>query len=148
LRFMENDQTSKINLENVPANLGTYLKFVKNVERLSDNPDDYRDLIHTEVEFRELPNLLNKTGQIRNLEMSLEGLKKAKMILSEQTYDIVGYAEENDKIVVEKIWTGKMAMDIGNLKKGQSLKAYICAVIEFKDGKIFRHRTYDCYEPF
>ena len=118
------------------------------LENLSDNPDDYKDLIHAEVEFRELPNLLNKNGQIRNLETSLEGMKKAKMILAGQKYEIVGVIENEEKIAVEKIWTGKMSMDIGNLKKDQELKAYICAVVEFKDGKIFRHRTYDCYEPF
>jgi len=131
-----------------PDNLQTYLEFVKKVENLSDNPDDYKDLLHTEVEFRELPNLLNKNGQVRGLEMSLEGLKKARMILTGQKYEIVGFVDGGEKITVEKIWTGKLAMDIGNLKKGQELKAYICAVVEFKDGKIYRHRSYDCYEPF
>jgi len=137
-----------IDLLNISTNLRTYLDFLKLLESLSDNAEDYKELIHESVEFRELPNLLNKNGQIRNLEMSLEGIKKAKMILSEQNYAIVDYAETDEKVIVEKIWTGKMAMDIGNLKKGQELKAYICAVVEFKDGKIYRHRTYDCYEPF
>ena len=130
------------------ANLKTYLNFLNRLENLSDNAEDYEHLIHTEVEFREMPNLLNKNGQIRNLEMSLEGVKKAKMILAEQKYEIVGVIEKDNKINVEKIWTGKMSMDIGSLKKDQELKAYICAVVEFKDGKIYRHRSYDCYEPF
>jgi hypothetical protein len=134
--------------ENISGNLRTYLDFVKRVESLSDNAEDYKELIHEDAEFRELPNLLNKHGQVRNLEMSLEGLKKAKMILSAQTYEITGFLEDGDKVAVEKIWTGKMSLDIGNLKKGQELKAYIFAVVEFKDGKIYRHRTYDCYEPF
>jgi hypothetical protein len=133
---------------NISENMRTYLKFVKRVESLSDNPEDYKEFIHAGAEFRELPNLLNKNGQVRNLEMSLEGLQKAKLILSAQTYEIAGYLEDGDKIAVEKIWTGKMSMDIGNLKKGQELKAYIFTVVEFKDGKIYRHRTYDCYEPF
>lgn len=137
-----------IDLENISTNLRTYLEFLKLLENLSDNPEDYKELIHEGVEFRELPNLLNKNGQIRNLETSLEGVKKAKLILSEQNYEIKGYLEGGNKIAVEKIWTGKMSMDIGSLKKGQELKAYIFAVVEFKDGKIYRHRTYDCYEPF
>jgi hypothetical protein len=130
------------------ANLKTYLEFVKKVEKLSVNPDDYKDLIHEEVEFRELPNLISKTGQIRNFESSLAGMKKAKMMLPEQKYEIVGFIEDGDKITVEKIWTGRLALDAGNFKKGQELKAYICAVVEFKDGKIYKHRSYDCYEPF
>lgn len=144
---MEEFTISKTNLTG-SANLQIYLNFLKNLENLSDDAEDYKELIDPQVEFTEMPNLLNKSGQKRNLETSLEGIKKAKMILAGQKYEIAGYAEDGDKVVVEKIWTGKMALDIANLKKGQELKAYICAVIEFRDGKIFRHRTYDCYEPF
>ena len=136
-----------IDLENISANLRTYLEFLKLLENLSDRAEDYKNLIHEEVEFREMPNLLNKNGQVRNLETSLEGIKKAKLILSGQNYGITGLLEDADKIAVEKIWTGKMSIDIGNLKKGQELKAFICAVVEFKDGRIYRHRTYYCYEP-
>jgi len=70
------------------------------------------------------------------------------MILSKQNYEIIGFVDCDEKITVEKIWTGTMAIDAGNLKKGQQLKAYICAVVEFKEGKLYRHRSYDCYEPF
>jgi ketosteroid isomerase-like protein len=145
---MENKEPLKIDPENFSANLRTYLAFVKNVEGLSDDPEDYRDLIHPEAEFLELPNLLNKNGQVRGLEASLGGLKNAKMILEKQTYEIAGFVDDGERVVVEKVWTGKMSMDVANLKKGQELKAYICAVVEFKDGRIYRHRTYDCYEPF
>ena len=145
---MENKTPLIIDLDNVSPNLRTYLIFIKLVEGLIDDPDDYRQLIHPDAEFMELPNLLNKNGQIRKLETSLEGLKKAKTILAEQSYEIVGVAEDGNKIVVEKIWTGRMSIDAGNLKKDQQLRAFICAVVEFRDGRIFRHRTYDCYEPF
>lgn len=134
--------------ENISANLQTYFAFLKLLENLSGNAENYKELIHENVEFRELPNLLNKNGQLRNLETSLEGVKKARMILSEQRYEIVEVTEDDDRIALEKVWTGKMSMDIGNLKKGQVLKAYICAVVEFRDSKIYRHRSYDCYEPF
>ena len=137
-----------IDLENISTNLRTYLDFLKLLENLSDNAEDYKKLMHEDVEFLELPNMLNKTGQVRNLETSLEGVKKAKMILAEQNFEITGFLEDADQIAAEKIWTGVMSMDIGNLKKGQELKAFICAVVEFKDGRIYRHRTYDCYEPF
>ena len=145
---MSNDKSLNIDLENASANLRTYLGFIKLLENLSDNAADYKDFIHPQVEFTELPNLLNKNGQVRHLETSLEGIKKAKMILSEQSYQIVNYTENGEKIAIEKIWTGVTSMNIANFKIGQNLKAYICAVVEFKDGKIFKHRTYDCYEPF
>lgn len=144
----KNKEPLNIDLEHASANLRTYLGFVRLVESLSDNAADYKDLLHEEVEFTEMPNLLNRNGQVRGLEASLEGMKKAKMILSAQTYQIMGFVEGGEKIAIEKIWTGIMSMDIADFKKGQELKAYIFAVVEFKDGKIYRHRTYDCYEPF
>ncbi len=145
---MKTSEPLMIDLDKVSANLRVYLCFLKLLESLSDNAEDYKEFIHPEVEFLELPNLLNKTGQIRNLAACLEGVKKAKTILAEQQYKIVNYIEGEGKLVFEKIWTGRMSIDIRNLKAGQELKAYICAVVEFRDGKIFRHRTYDCYEPF
>ena len=145
---MESKKALEINLGNVSVNLRTYLLFLKLVESLSDNPEDYKALLHPEVRFTEFPNALNKNGQVRNLEASLEGLKKARMILSKQVWEIGGYTESQNRLMIEKIWSGEMSMDVGNLKKGQELKSYVCAVVEFKDGRIYRHRTYDCYEPF
>jgi len=130
------------------ANLEIYLEFVRLVESLSDDVEDYKKLIHADAEFTEYPNGLSKNGQVRDFAASMEGMKKAKAILAEQRYEIVGYLDGGEKISLEKIWTGKIALDVGNFTKGQELKAYICAVVEFKDGRIYRHRTYDCYEPF
>ena len=80
------------------AKLKTYLEFLNLLENLSDNAKDYENLIHAEAEFRELPNLLNKNGQVRNLEMSMEGVKKAKMILAGQKYEIVGFVDDRANI--------------------------------------------------
>src|SRR5690349_3157171 len=141
---MSNQEPLKIDTKTVSPNLRTYLEFVRLVESLAVDEKAFSELVHEEAEFREYPNLLNKNGQTRNYTASLEGLKTAGLILSEHQFEIVGYAEDGEQVVVEKIWTGKMVQDIGRLKKGQELKAYICAFVECKDDKIYRHRTYGC----
>lgn len=145
---MEDNRPKVIDLNKISQNLRTYLLFVKLIEIFSENAEEYEMLVHPAAEFTELPNLLNKTGQKRTREESRQGLKKGRMLLSEQNFQIVGAAEAGDRVVVEKIWTGRLAIDVGSLKKDQEITAHICAVVEFKDGKIFRHRSYDCYEPF
>jgi hypothetical protein len=82
-------------------------------------PEKFRDLVHPEIEQAEFPNLLNRQGQKSDLQ------------------DI-----SRRMLVVETIWRGKTAVD------GGPLKAFFCIVLELRDGKIYRQRNYDCFEPF
>jgi ketosteroid isomerase-like protein len=46
-----------------------------------------------------------------------------------------------DKLAARATWRG-------TLRNGQELTAHIATFSEVRDGRIFRHATYDCYEPF
>ncbi|MCB0631806.1 MAG: hypothetical protein R2824_20670 [Saprospiraceae bacterium] len=39
-------------------------------------------------------------------------------------------------------------LPVGNLSAGEDMVAYFAQFFEFKDGKIYRQRNYDCFEPF
>jgi len=140
-----------------PINLSTYqpskkvniyLDFVKNVENYVTDADAYKNIIHSEAVFFEYPNLVTKNGQVRTAAEGMKGIESAKQILSEQHYEFIDFTEADNKIVAEGIWLGTMKIDVGTLKKGQQLKAYLCVVVEFKSDKIYRIRNYDCYESF
>ncbi|MCB9307325.1 MAG: nuclear transport factor 2 family protein, partial [Lewinellaceae bacterium] len=53
-----------------------------------------------------------------------------------------------DTVVLECIWRGTLAIPIGNIPAGGQMTAYFAQVFEFRDGKIYRQRNYDCFEPF
>jgi hypothetical protein len=125
-----------------------YDKFLNLLENFSTDQNEFKKLMHPDFLQIEYPNLITSKGRKRNLEDCLKGPEQAKKMLSEQIYKVKEYTEVNDKLVAEVTWTGKMAIDIGYLKKDQVLKAYICMVIVFKDDKIIQQRNYDCYEPF
>jgi hypothetical protein len=63
-------------------------------------------------------------------------------------YDIQRAYEIGDTLITEVIWTAVVGVDVGAFKTDQQLKAYFCCVFDFKDGKIYRQRNYDCFERF
>ena len=48
---------------------------------------------------------------------------------------------DGDTIAARVTWRG-------TLKNGQELTAHIATFTQVRDGKVFRHATYDCYEAF
>jgi ketosteroid isomerase-like protein len=118
------------------------------LERLPIERTDFESFLHPEIEQHEFPNLLNRRGQKSDFPDVLRRAAVAKTILSSQTYEINNSIESGNQLVIEATWTGKMAKETGPLKMGQELKAYFCIVCEFKDGKIYRQRNYDCFDEF
>lgn len=53
-----------------------------------------------------------------------------------------------EKVILECIWKGTLAISIGNLPVDGQMVAYFAQIFEFKEEKIFRQRNYDCFEPF
>jgi hypothetical protein len=118
------------------------------LESFNTDEIEFKKVLHQDFRQKELPNLLNKNGQESDRTDSIRRAALGKKILSQQKMVIENYFENGAQIVVETTWSGTLAIDVGNLKAKQSIKAYFCIVCEFKDGKIYRQRNYDCFEPF
>jgi hypothetical protein len=61
-------------------------------------------------------------------------------MLACQSYDVHERVAAGDTIAARTTWHGR-------LKNGQDLTAHIATFTQVRDGKIYRHATYDCYEP-
>lgn len=96
----------------------------------------------------EFPNLMAPGGAIHSLNDLLSGTSKGKGVLSRQRIEILHYFEDGNAVVVEALWTGTLALPIGQIPIGGQMKAHIARVFEFENGKIIRQRNYDCFEPF
>lgn len=123
-------------------------KYLKAIEDFALDAQGMEGVLHPEFVQIELPNALNKNGQRSSRDECFTRMKTAKAILSAQKFDLTNHCESGDKLFVECVWTGTMAMDAGPLKKGQALKASFCMAFDFKDGMLHRQRNYDCFEPF
>ena len=123
-------------------------KCIKLVEAFSEDEKAFAKVLHPKVESTVFPNLFALKIHVRKLDDMRSGLEMGRKTLKTQQFKIKKMYETADAVVAEVLWTGEMAVDAANLKKGQLITAHCCFVFEFKDGKIFRQRNYDCYEPF
>lgn len=96
----------------------------------------------------EFPNRLVPTGAKRNLTAILDGCERGKMVLSAQHYEVKTAMASEDTVVMEVVWTGTMAVEVGALPVGGEMKAHFALFLEFQDGKIVSQRNYDCFEPW
>ncbi len=70
------------------------------------------------------------------------GFAKGRELLREQSYEVLERVQEGDVIAARVTWRGTLAAN------GQELRAHIATFTQVRDGRIFRHATYDCYEAF
>ena len=98
-------------------------------------------LMHPDARFNEMPNLINRDGNAyaRTTPRSPASARAARL-LSAQRYDVHQAVEDGDTIAARVTWRGTLAAT------GQELTAHIATFTQVRDGRIFRHATYDCYE--
>lgn len=128
--------------------LETVKRFFELCETFSLSETDFKAILHPEIEQTEYPNLINLGVVVSNYEFLMQRIPNGKKLLKEQQYDIQKVFESGDTLITEVIWTAVVGADAGAFKTGQQLKAYFCCIFEFKDGKIYRQRNYDCFERF
>jgi ketosteroid isomerase-like protein len=103
--------------------------------------DALAKLIHPDVHFSEMPNAINRGGTERGREEARAAFRRGKALLAEQSYEVHDVLEAGDKIAARATWRGR-------LNDGPELQAEIATFTEVRDGRIFRHATYDCYQPW
>ncbi|MFY0713423.1 nuclear transport factor 2 family protein [Seonamhaeicola sp. NFXS20] len=128
-------------------NENTVIQFLKMLEnRTSSN--ELENFYHPDAKQIEFPNALTRQFTTRNLQELKEASEKGSKVLTKEKYEVKNLISTVDYVVLECVWRGTLAVPIGNIKAGAQMKAYFAQIFEFKDGKIFRQRNYDCFEPF
>jgi len=105
------------------------------------------EFYHPEIEQTEFPNALTKELTKRGIQDLKAASEKGAQVLKSESYDVQNLVSTKDTVILECIWTGTLAIPIGTLQPDDKMKAYFAQIFEFKDGKIFRQRNYDCFQP-
>ena len=121
--------------------------FLKMLEQRKTS-DELEQFYHPDVQQTEFPNAITKNTTTRTLNDLKEGSEKGNKILRKEEYTVKNLLAIGETVVLECIWRGTLAVPIGNIPAGGEMTAHFAQIFEFRDGKIFKQRNYDCFEPF
>ncbi|GHN01174.1 hypothetical protein WSM22_26630 [Cytophagales bacterium WSM2-2] len=125
----------------------TVVDFLKMVENRKSS-EELNNFYHEDAEQIEYPNAIVKNTAIRKLKDLKEGAERGKKVMQKETCEIRKLYSLGDTVILEAIWRGTLAVPLGTIPAGGQLTAYFAQFFQFKDGKIYRQRNYDCFEPF
>ncbi|HEV7629308.1 MAG TPA: nuclear transport factor 2 family protein [Streptomyces sp.] len=124
----------------------TVLRYLRAVSRFATGAE-LASFFHEAVVHRELPNLLLPDGAVRDLAAIKEAAESGRKVVSEQTFEVVNAVAADGRVALEAVWTGTLAVKVGELPAGHVLRAHIASFLELREGRIAGQRSYDCYEP-
>ena len=134
-------------LTNLTENEKTVIGFLKVMEERKSSAE-LEKFYHPEIEQHEYPNAIVKNTMIRKLDDLKAGSEKGLAIMSKEEFEIRNLFSVGNVVILEAVWRGTLAVPVGNIPAGGVMTAYFAQFFQFKDGKIYRQRNYDCFEPF
>jgi len=111
------------------------------------SPADLEKFYHPEIEQCEYPNAITKNIAVRKLDDLKAGSERGLKLMSKEEYEIRNLFSSGNVVILEAVWKGTLAVPVGNIPTGGVMTAYFAQFFELKDGKIYRQRNYDCFEP-
>lgn len=96
----------------------------------------------------EWPNKLVPEGATRDLDQLRAAGERGRAIVERQSYEVTNLVADGNKVAVEAVFRATFKLDLPSLPKGQVMQANFAMFFEMKDGRIHRHRTYDCFQPW
>jgi ketosteroid isomerase-like protein len=121
-------------------------QFVEAVARGAD--EEVTALLADDVQQEEFPNRLLPSGTTRDRAAMREAGERGKRVLARQRYEMLNVVAAGEHVALEARWTGTLAVPVGALPAGGEMRARFAMFFEFKCGKIWRVRNYDCFEPW
>jgi len=118
------------------------------VADLLSSEADLAPLLDPDLRVIEHPNALSPGGSEHNRQEALAGFRAGKILLAEQDLDIHETIATADTVAVRATWSGVVARSAGGFAAGTRLTAHVASFLTARDGRIVRHETFDCYEPF
>lgn len=134
-------------MENITENEKIVIEFLKVLENRHSS-DELDKFYHPDCQQTEFPNAIVKNTIHRGLRDLKNGSDKGQQIMSKEEYEIKNLYSFDTTVILEAVWRGTLSIPIGTIEPGGQMTAYFAQFFEFKDGKIYRQRNYDCFEPF
>lgn len=105
-------------------------------------------LFSPDAVIEQLPNRIYPNGLRADVARVAEAFEKGRKIFARQTYEIASESVAENRVTLEVLWTGTLAIPFGALAAGARMRCHSAMFLEFRDGKITAQRNYDCFEPW
>jgi ketosteroid isomerase-like protein len=129
-----------------PDCLALARRFISAVERGAT--EEVAALLAEDVLQEEFPNRLMPNGATRDRAAMLEAGERGKKAMASQRYEVLNAVAGGEQVALEIQWTGTLAVPLGALPAGGEMRARYAIFLEFKGGKVWRLRNYDCFDPW
>src|SRR5262245_61890358 len=96
----------------------------------------------------EFPNRLAPGGPRRDLAGILAAAELGQRAVTGHRYEILGLMADGDRVAVEFLWSGTLAVPVGSLAAGSVMRGRFASFLEFRGGRIVAQRSYDCFDPW
>jgi ketosteroid isomerase-like protein len=106
------------------------------------------EFLTPDVVQEEFPNPIVPKGVRRNLQALLAAAERGQQVIASQQFEVLNSVSDGDRMAVELLWSGTLAVPVGTLAAGSTMQAHIGMFMELRNGKIASQRNYDCYEPW
>jgi len=102
--------------------------------------------LHNDTVLMEHPNRLVPGGRTRRLEDIRQAFEAGRKAVSAQRYEVRTLLSEGSTVALEVDWQGTLAVPLGALNAGETLRCASAMVLRFDDrGRILRQDNYDCF---
>jgi len=112
------------------------------------DPEGALAFYHPAVRQEELPNRFLPTGAVRDLAALREAAVRGRGVLRGQRYAVRSALAQGNRVALETLWVGELAVPVGALPAGGEMRAHFAMFLEFEGDRIRAQRNYDCFEPF
>jgi len=129
------------------SNLAAARRYLEALERGAEG-DELAAFFAPEVVQEEFPNRLVPAGARRDLAGLLEGRMRGKQVMRSERYEVRNALASGDRVALEVLWSGTLAIELGALPAGGTMRAHFGVFLDYEDGKIVAQRNYDCFEPW
>jgi ketosteroid isomerase-like protein len=129
------------------TNLDAARQYLAAIER-GETSDALALFFAPDVVQEELPNRVVPDGKKRKLPAILEAAERGQKALTSQRFEIRSAIAAGDRVILEVLWVGTLAIAFGTIPAGGEMRAHSAIFLEFRSGKIATQRNYDCFEPW
>lgn len=126
------------------TNLDHALSFLRAIEAREDTTR----FLAPDVVQLEFPNRFLPEGATRDLAGLMQASERGRRVVAREQYEVLNALELGNEVALEVIWQGTLAVPVGTLPIGGTMRAHFGVFMTFRDGLIASQRNYDCFDPF